>query len=716
MKSNYYDTENLKLAFQYVKNELSESKLTTEPVGSTVVQAIEEFGDNYFSALSKVLKENKYYPDKASFLYSSKDNMGVRPIGILSITDRIIAQAILNPEQMGIKIDKHLFNFAYGNRLSGKEKYLCDYKPRMNKFCDDQVKAFKNGYKWQIEFDLKGFYENILINKLCDILKNDFCVENNELIQLENLLNSWTEVVNSKIGIPQGPYISHILANAYLHPLDSLVNELKNEKDFCYFRYVDDMVVMAKNPEDINMVVSRLVIFIRELNLKLNEKTKVNKLKNIQPIEERRISSNVSEYSYTTDGMHKVEIYRKNIPKTIKKIKSFSDNKKEISNLRYFLKASNELEKITITDGLIECVLKKPSMTEDIVRFLGSQFMYYSWDDSIKNKKEKYIKDRCFKVWNIYKQENSEWVRFWLIKLLFQKEFYEESESFRKELNSLTKNKESNLLKLIGYYYFAYLSNNTDLVFSFNELRSQINKSKNEIEKSSFLYFLIYFKDTEDTETITELAIDYLSEKSIDIQLMSLFVLKKIGWKSKNIKKTEAFTKHILNIPFETQTSEITQLKQEEECLTFEGKINKDQFSKLMGTTINETYGSNKKYSDASEDIFLKTLGIKIKGNYIIKGKEKREINVTDKALIYFLYYKSIINEDGCFSLDDLSKEESINKSKKYIRNRITILNKLVKEIITKELRTTIPNFIKKEPKKRGYHLNPKIIHIKSKK
>lgn len=249
MKLNYYDPENLKLAFQYVKNELSESKLTTEPVGSTVIQAIDNFGNGYFNALSNVLKENKYIPDKAGFLYSSKDNMGVRPIGILSITDRIIAQSILNPELMGVKIDKHLFNFVYGNRLDGKEKYLCNYKPRMNKFCDDQIKAFKKGYKWQVEFDLKGFYENILINKLCDILKNDFCVENKELIQLENLLNSWTEVENSKIGIPQGPYISHILANAYLHPLDSLVNELQNEDDFRYFRYVDDMVVMAKSPE-----------------------------------------------------------------------------------------------------------------------------------------------------------------------------------------------------------------------------------------------------------------------------------------------------------------------------------------------------------------------------------------------------------------------------------------------------------------------------------
>ena len=123
----------------------------------------------------------------------------------------------------------------------------------------------------------------------------------------------------------------------------------------------------------------------------------------------------------------------------------------------------------------------------------------------------------------------------------------------------------------------------------------------------------------------------------------------------------------------------------------------------------------NNKYSTANEDILLKTLGIKIKGDYITRGAVKKEINATDKTLIYFLYYKSIKNNDECCTLDDLSKEKSINKSKRYISNRISIINKLIKEIITKELNAKIPKFIKTEPKKRGYHLNPKIIHIKSK-
>lgn len=123
----------------------------------------------------------------------------------------------------------------------------------------------------------------------------------------------------------------------------------------------------------------------------------------------------------------------------------------------------------------------------------------------------------------------------------------------------------------------------------------------------------------------------------------------------------------------------------------------------------------SKKYSNANEDILLKTLGIKIKGDYILRGDSKKEINPTDKALIYFLYFKLIKNADECFSIKDLSKEEEIKKSERYIKNRITFINQSIREIISKQLKLRIGRFIKNE-RKRGYRLNPKILLIKTKK
>lgn len=143
---------------------------------------------------------------------------------------------------------------------------------------------------------------------------------------------------------------------------------------------------------------------------------------------------------------------------------------------------------------------------------------------------------------------------------------------------------------------------------------------------------------------------------------------------------------------------------------SIEGYLLKDDTDKIK-TKEQES----KKYSDANEDILLKLLNIKIKGNYIIRGNDKEEINPTDKALIYFLYFKSMKNVDECFSLGDLSKTKEIGQSERYIKNRIADVNKSIRRIIAPNLRVKIGRFIKNE-RKRGYHLNPRILLTKPKK
>lgn len=136
---------------------------------------------------------------------------------------------------------------------------------------------------------------------------------------------------------------------------------------------------------------------------------------------------------------------------------------------------------------------------------------------------------------------------------------------------------------------------------------------------------------------------------------------------------------------------------------------------KINYTTRNAKEEESKKYYDANEDIFLKTLKLKIKGNYILRGEKMEEINPTDKALIYFLYFKSIKNADECFSIKDLSVAEEIKQSERYIKNRITVINQSIKRMLYPNLKLKIGRFIKNE-RGRGYHLNPKILLIKPKK
>ena len=168
----------------------------------------------------------------------------------------------------------------------------------------------------------------------------------------------------------------------------------------------------------------------------------------------------------------------------------------------------------------------------------------------------------------------------------------------------------------------------------------------------------------------------------------------------------------------ETNQKKYIELRNQLEELLDNTKNNYDSFRKKIEKSSlknNNDKRTDKKSSNTSESIFLKTLEIEIKGNYIIRGKKKTKINPTDKAIIYTLYFRSLKNSDECCSLNDLSRSKDINKSEKYIKNRITSINQTIPKIINPNIKLRIGKFIKNE-RGRGYHLNPKIFHTKTKK
>lgn len=127
-----------------------------------------------------------------------------------------------------------------------------------------------------------------------------------------------------------------------------------------------------------------------------------------------------------------------------------------------------------------------------------------------------------------------------------------------------------------------------------------------------------------------------------------------------------------------------------------------------------EVKEESKKYSNVNENITLRGLAISIKGDFMLKGAKEEYLNPVDKALIYFLYYKSLENEDECFTLNDLATE--VKMSKGYVKNRITIVNGLIRKIISDKVIVRVGKFIIKGGRGRGYRLNPNFLHIKSKK
>ena len=114
------------------------------------------------------------------------------------------------------------------------------------------------------------------------------------------------------------------------------------------------------------------------------------------------------------------------------------------------------------------------------------------------------------------------------------------------------------------------------------------------------------------------------------------------------------------------------------------------------------------KYTDIKEDIELKTLDMKIQGNFITYKKQKsKKINSTDKQLINFLYLRFTEDKQLCFKKETLA--EQFGTSAGNIKNRISFINQEIRKLIVKG-KTNIDDFIKHEGVRRGYHLNPRFM------
>ncbi|NVN96573.1 MAG: hypothetical protein HXX18_14985, partial [Bacteroidetes bacterium] len=179
------------------------------------------------------------------------------------------------------KIDTQLSDkVCFANRVNEEEKeedFLSHYFNGWDSFCVEQKEAFKKGYHWKIEVDVQQYYEHIPIKKLVEKLENNFNIKDEEiLLVLKEQLCTWAEYPELPKGIPQGPNASAVLSNVYLSSLDTYAEAEIIDKKVCYLRYADDITLMGKTKEDVLKATEKIVRFLREHNLTLNEKTKLS--------------------------------------------------------------------------------------------------------------------------------------------------------------------------------------------------------------------------------------------------------------------------------------------------------------------------------------------------------------------------------------------------------------------------------------------------------
>lgn len=466
--------ENLQLAYRHMKAALEKSSLGLLPVNNGGITAVNELGDMFFDKLSEMLRNNRYQPEATFTSWQPKNSLDVRPAYALSTIDRIVYQAIMNPDILGNKQDILLEDFCYGNRL-GQKTFLKPYVQQWNKYYEDQLAAYKGGYVWRVSFDISRFFENISHQILIDNL-NDLATDNSITNILSTQLITWSSSGN---GIPQGPDASWVLANFYLKDFDkfSLLECLEN--DLRFFRYADDMVVMAKSRSAILKYSEKAALWLRSIGLNINEKTSLSKVSSESELRNMQFDPSGEEGNPEAPLLEQNEAHA-----LVKKIISGSAvSRSKTSELSGFLARYLDQMSTEFYTDLVQSLEYKPSLVAPVSRYLSRNLplMDFFIDTN---------KDLVFeKIWDEYKNSSLSGVRIWMLRVLVEAPGYNtvQENKLQDLAEELLRSSNSIEEVLLACWHHT----RSQLEISYESLMSLAYRFENTFKKSLLLFFAV---------------------------------------------------------------------------------------------------------------------------------------------------------------------------------------------------------------------------------
>lgn len=261
--------------------------------------------------LRQAIEEGSYEPSPVRRVEIPKpDGKGVRLLGIPTVTDRFIQQAIaqvLNPV-----FDPQFSEHSYGFRP----------KRRGHDAIREAKQYMKEGYRWVIDLDLEKFFDRVnhdrLMAKLAEKVKDKMILKLiRKYLQSGVMINGI--VMDTKEGAPQGGPLSPLLSNVVLDELDK---ELE-ERGHLFVRYADDCNIYVKTRRAGERVKKSITAFI-ENRLKL----KVNQDKSAV---ERPWKRKFLGFSFTVNKDPKVRIAPQSMKKVKTRIREITSRKKPLS-------------------------------------------------------------------------------------------------------------------------------------------------------------------------------------------------------------------------------------------------------------------------------------------------------------------------------------------------------------------------------------------------
>ena len=248
------ERENCKQAWKRVK-----ANKGSPGVDRMTVQQLPEYLKQHWPAIREQLRSGTYKPEPVKRVEIPKPDGGVRKLGIPTVLDRFIQQAVMQVLQR--RWDGTFSEHSYGFRPGRSAQHAVEKAQRY----------IAEGYRWVVDLDLEKFFDRVNHDKL--MAKIAARVNDKRMLKLirafltagvmeDGLVNPVDE------GTPQGGPLSPLLSNIMLDEMDREVER----RGLRFVRYADDGNIYVRSRRAGERVMASITRFLTErLKLKVNQ-------------------------------------------------------------------------------------------------------------------------------------------------------------------------------------------------------------------------------------------------------------------------------------------------------------------------------------------------------------------------------------------------------------------------------------------------------------
>lgn len=248
------ERENCKQALARVK-----ANKGSPGVDGMTVQQLPEHLKQHWPAIREQLLSGTYKPRPVKRVEIPKPDGGVRKLGIPTVLDRFVQQAVMQVLQR--KWDRTFSEHSYGFR-PGRSAHQAVAQAQ---------KYIAEGYRWCVDLDLEKFFDRVSHDKL--MAKIAERVSDKRLLKLIRAFLTAGVMESGLVspvdeGTPQGGPLSPLLSNIVLDEFD---RELER-RGLRFARYADDSNIYVRSRRAGERVMASVTRFITtKLKLKVNE-------------------------------------------------------------------------------------------------------------------------------------------------------------------------------------------------------------------------------------------------------------------------------------------------------------------------------------------------------------------------------------------------------------------------------------------------------------